>query len=222
MKTAKPPLIFDLDGTLVDSVYLHVAAFQRAFWQFGAVAPYFEIHRRIGMGSDRLLKSLNEALGLGLDEADLAQIQSLHAAAYAKTRETSTALPGARDIWRILENRGVDFAIASSASPEDAASFLELVGYPPGAPLITGADHASSKPAPGPFELAAQKLGVHLKDSIVVGDSVWDMLASRRAGALGVGVLSGGYAQQELSTAGAFRVYADIRDLGAKLEELGL
>jgi len=218
----KPPLIFDLDGTLVDSVYLHVAAFQEAFSKCRMQVPLYHLHRRIGMGSDRLLPSLASALHLDLDTSSMQAIMLAYDAAYASLRSASAPLPGAREIWRKLHDRGIKFAIATSAKPTDARELAALVEYPSAAPLVTGVARASSKPAPDLFELAASKLGVSLNEAIIVGDSTWDMLASYRARSLGVGVLTGGFSIDELSDAGAFRVYADLQEMGEKLDELGV
>lgn len=216
------PLIFDLDGTLVDSVYLHAAAFQRALFERGIRVPTYEVHKRIGMTGELLLHAINEAFNLRLSDAALLEIDTLHASHYKELRAFARAVPGATELWPLLKDRDIPFAIATSAGPDDAKELCELVNYPQDGILITKETPAKSKPAPGSFERAAKKLHVDLKDAIIVGDSVWDMLSSRRARSLGIGVLTGGYGREELEAAGAFRVYNDIADMSRKLDELGL
>jgi phosphoglycolate phosphatase-like HAD superfamily hydrolase len=121
-----------------------------------------------------------------------------------------------------LSTHDVPWAIATSGSERNARPALALLGLPPDAPLITRDQVRYAKPDPDLFLTAAERIGVDIRDSFVVGDSVWDLLAARRARALGIGLLSGGYGREELLYAGAFRVYEDPRELLVHLDEVGV
>jgi len=131
-------------------------------------------------------------------------------------------LPGARELLAGLTEVGVSWAIATSGSRSGAAPALALLGVPADVPVVTRDDVRWAKPNPDLFLTAAERLGVQVADSVVVGDSVWDLLAARRAKALGVGMLSGGYGREELERAGAYRVYDDPADLFRHLDEVGV
>ena len=131
-------------------------------------------------------------------------------------------LPGARELLAYLTEAGTPWAIATSGRAETARPALDLLGVSPGAAVVTRDQVEHAKPDPDLFIAAAARLGVPIAGSVVVGDSVWDLLAARRAGALGVGLLSGGYGQDELERAGAYRVYQDPADLLRHLDEIGI
>src|SRR5262249_6724693 len=137
----------------------------------------------------------------------------LHGEAYARLAGTIRPLPGARELLAHLTEAGVPWAVATSARIESARPTLEALGGPAGVPVVTRDQVAHAKPDPDLFLAAAELLCIPIGDSVVVGDSVWDLLAARRARALGVGLLSGGYGQDELERAGAYRVYQDPADL---------
>lgn len=215
-------MIFDLDGTLVDSVYEHVYTWRRALTEAGMEIPAFEIHKRIGMTGTLMLDALAAAFEFPMDDAKRAALETAHSRYYGETIHQATRLPGSRTIWKTLDARGIPWAIATSSQAKDADVLLSLLDLPSGATVVTQSAGRESKPSPEPFEAAAKKLHTKLDDSIVIGDAVWDMLASRRSGALGVGVLTGGYGREELVAAGAYRVYADVGELERRLGELGL
>lgn len=217
-----PAILFDLDGTLVDSVYEHVAAWHTAFGAQHIDIPAYEYHKRVGMTGVALVRAVSDAFALNVDAATQAAIVAEHGRIYRERRHNVTPIPGVRDLWHALDRRHIRWAIATSATREDADALLQTIDVPSGAVVVTQHDEHASKPAPGPFAAAAEKLGVDLRDCIVVGDAVWDMLASRRAGALGVGVLTGGCGAHELSSAGAYRVYASVGELARRFAELGL
>lgn len=217
-----PALIFDLDGTLVDSVYEHVTAWHRAFRAHGVTLPAFEYHKRIGMTGAALVESISDAFDLGLSQKTRTAIEAGEALEYHKHMAHVRGIAGIEQLWKALEKRGLRFAIATSADSADAKVLLKLIDPPRGTIVVTKEDESESKPSPEPFARAAQELGVELGDSIIVGDAVWDMLSSRRAGALGVGVLTGGYGRQELVAAGAYRVYRDVVELSQRFTELGI
>lgn len=215
-------LIFDLDGTLVDSVYEHVAAWHIAFASAGVTVPAFEYHKRVGMTGAMLVSSISDAFDLDLSQDTKKAIEKQHSDEYHRHIDRAMPVPGVERLWRTLAAKKIGWAIATSANPDDAEKLLKVARVPHGAVVVTKADETESKPSPEPFARAAEKLGVNLCDSVVVGDAVWDMLSSRRAGALGVGVLTGGYAREELVAAGAYRVYRDAGEMARRLTELGL
>lgn len=215
-------LLFDLDGTLVDSVYQHVLAWREALDRVGIDLSVWRIHRRIGMSGGLFVRALTRETGLALSAAEAAHIQDLHGQLYRELAGQVRPLPGARELLAYLTEAGVPWAIATSGRIESAGPTIESLGVPDGVPIITRDRVARAKPDPDLFIAAAESLGVDIGDSIVVGDSVWDLLAARRARALGVGLLSGGYGEGELERAGAYRVYADPRDLLDHLDEVGV
>ena len=220
--SARPALLFDLDGTLVDSVYQHVLAWREALETEGIDLSVWRIHRRIGMSGGLFLRALDRELGRTLGEGVAERLRESHAASYLKLWDQVRPLPGARDLLVSLTSLRVPWAIATSGSEHTARGPLGLLGIPEGTPVITRDQVAYAKPNPDLFLAAAERLGVPPGDCFVVGDSIWDLLAAQRAGALGVGLLSGGYGRDELERAGAYRVYDDPGDLLAHLDELGI
>jgi HAD superfamily hydrolase (TIGR01509 family) len=214
--------LFDLDGTLVDSVYQHVLAWREALEEVGLSLAVWRIHRRIGMSGGLLVQALGREIGHRVTPQQARQLQKRHAAAFARYRAFIGPLPGARELLQHLSQAGVRYAIATSGRADSARPTLEALGVRPEVPVITRDEVHRAKPDPDLFLAAAQRLNVPIVEAIVVGDSVWDLLAARRAGTLGVGVLSGGYGEEELERAGAYRVYQDPADLLAHLDELGV
>jgi HAD superfamily hydrolase (TIGR01509 family) len=217
-----PAFLFDLDGTLVDSVYQHVLAWREALEEVGLSLAVWRIHRRIGMSGGLLVQALAREIGHRVTPQQARRLQTRHAAAFARYRAAIRPLPGARELLRHLSDAGVRYAIATSGRLESARPALEALGVRPEIPVITRDEVHRAKPDPDLFLAAAQRLDVPIVEAIVVGDSVWDLLAARRAGSLGVGLLSGGYGQEELERAGAYRVYQDPADLLAHLDEVGV
>jgi len=217
-----PAFLFDLDGTLVDSVYHHVLAWSEALEEVGLSLAVWRIHRRIGMSGGLLVQALAREIGHRVTSHQARQLQKRHAAAFARYRTAIRPLPGARELLQHLSRVGVRYAIATSGRPESARPTLVALGVRPEVPVITRDEVQHAKPDPDLFLAAAQRLNVPIVQAIVVGDSVWDLLAARRAGSLGVGLLSGGYGQDELERAGAYRVYQDPADLLAHLDEVGV
>jgi len=217
-----PAFVFDLDGTLVDSVYQHVLAWREALEAAGIALAVWRIHRRIGMSGGLFVNALLRETGHQVTAEEAARLQRRHAEAYARAVTQVRPLPGARELLAYLSHAGVPWAIATSGRLESARPTLELLGVSPDAPVITRDQVPHAKPDPDLFLAAADRIGVPISASIVVGDSVWDLLAARRARALGVGLLSGGYGQDELERAGAYRVYQDPADLLQHLDEVGV
>lgn len=222
LDVVQPALLFDLDGTLVDSVYQHVIAWQEALAACGIALSVWRIHRRIGMSGGLFLDALQRETGVTLDAETLDRLAKLHAEGYLRRAGGVVPLPGARELLRHLHDRDVPFAIATSGHRHTAASALALLDVPDDVPVVTRDLVERAKPDPHLFLAAAQRLGADPRQSFVVGDSVWDLLAAQRAGALGIGLLSGGYGREELQAAGAYRVYADPAEMLTRLEEVGV
>jgi HAD superfamily hydrolase (TIGR01509 family) len=214
--------LFDLDGTLIDSVYQHVLAWQDALDRMGIELSVWRLHRRIGMSGGLLANALLRETGTAVTEEQAMRLRHLHADAYAERSAGVRPLPGAKQLLGALTELHVPWAIATSGYIESAGPTLEALELPAGVPVITRDQVAHAKPDPDLFIAAADRLGVDAENSVVVGDSVWDLLAARRARALGVGFLSGGYGREELERAGAYRVYADPADLLVHLDEVGV
>jgi HAD superfamily hydrolase (TIGR01549 family) len=215
-------VVFDLDGTLVDTVYAHVFAWQRAFSERGMAIDGWRIHRRIGMSGGLFARALLRETGRDLDAGFLQQLQDRHAAAYKQLAGDVRPLPGTLELLARLTELGCPWSIATSGRMETAGPILERLGIPKSVPIVTRDQVERAKPDPDLFLAALERLSVRATDAYVVGDSVWDMLAARRAGVLGVGVLSGGYGADELERAGAYRVYDDPAMLMQHLDELGV
>jgi HAD superfamily hydrolase (TIGR01509 family) len=214
--------LFDLDGTLVDSVYQHVLAWRSALEKGGIELAVWRIHRRIGMSGGLFVNALSRETGRHLAKADTAKLLRWHAEAYARMINQVRPLPGARELLRHLSKSNIPWAIATSGLIESAGLALKVLDVNPRkATIVTRDQVRHAKPDPDLFLEAAERLGVDISTSIVVGDSVWDLLAARRARALGIGLLSGGYGQDELEKAGAYRVYQDPADLLRHLDEVG-
>jgi HAD superfamily hydrolase (TIGR01509 family) len=214
--------LFDLDGTLVDSVYQHVLAWREALEAAGIELSVWRIHRKVGMSGGLFANALLRETGREVTAEDADLLRRLHAEAYARRASQVRPLPGALELLRALTAGGTLWAIATSGYRESAGPTLELLDVPADVPVVTRDLVPRAKPDPDLFLTAAEKLGVAIEDCVVIGDSVWDLLAARRARALGVGVLSGGYGREELERAGAYRVYEDAADLLAHLDEVGV
>lgn len=217
-----PAFLFDLDGTLVDSVYQHVIAWRHALVDTGIDLSVWRIHRRIGMSGGLFVHALAAETGIELPQVEVERLQDLHARYYAEQRDSVRPLPGARELLAHLTRTGVSWAVATSGRGESARPTLATLDVPADVPVVTRDEVRYAKPDPDLFLAAADRLGVDPAHTLVVGDSVWDLLAARRAGALGVGLLCGGYGREELERAGAFRVYADPAEMLRHLHELGV
>jgi HAD superfamily hydrolase (TIGR01549 family) len=219
META---FLFDLDGTLVDSVYQHVLAWREALETEGIDLSVWRIHRKIGMSGGLFTNMLLRETQVEIDPARVERLQRLHAEAYKRNRADVRPLPGATALLNTLSNAQIPWAIATSGRIETAGPVLDKLGVDLShVPVVTRDQVKFAKPEPDLFLVAAERLGVRIETASVVGDSVWDMLAATRARALGIGLLSGGYGLEELERAGAYRVYEDPADLLTHLDEVG-
>jgi HAD superfamily hydrolase (TIGR01509 family) len=217
-----PAFLFDLDGTLIDSVYQHVLGWREALAGVGINLSVWKIHRRIGMSGGLFVSALARELETPLDPETLRALPKLHQDAFIRHYDTVQPLPGATELLSTLTENGVPWAIATSGVERYAHLAREMLQLPDDTVFVTRDQVRYAKPDPDLFLTAAERLGVDIRDSIVVGDSVWDLLAARRARALGVGFLSGGYGREELIYSGAYRVYEDPLDLLRHLDEVGV
>ncbi|HVH82951.1 MAG TPA: HAD family hydrolase [Steroidobacteraceae bacterium] len=214
--------LFDLDGTLVDSVYQHVAAWQQALHAADIELSVWRIHRRIGMSGGLFAEMLRREIDREITPALLEKLRADHAAAYIGMRKWVRPLPGAVRLLEHLRRAGIPFAIATSGRMITAKYNLEALGVDADTTVVvTRDDVRRGKPDPDLFVAAAERLGADVEASVIVGDSIWDMLAARRARGLGVGLLSGGYGEDELERSGAIRVYDDPADLLRHIDEIG-
>jgi len=215
-------LIFDLDGTLVDTVYAHVFAWQRAFAEVGLAIDGWRIHRRIGMSGGLFARGAARELGHAIDEAAAEELQRRHGELFRQFLPERRPLPGAVELLEDLRRRRIAYGIATSGRRPEIDRSLEVLGIGADVVVVERTDVARAKPEPDLFLACLQRLGFGPHDCYVIGDAVWDQLAARRAGILSVGLLSGGYGETELQSAGAFRVYRDPAELLRSLDELGL
>jgi HAD superfamily hydrolase (TIGR01549 family) len=217
-----PALIFDLDGTLVDTVYAHVFSWQRALAEAGMAIDGWRIHRRIGMSGGLFTRAVAREVGREISETEAEALQQRHGELFQQFQPDRPALPGAVKLLRFLRETGVPHGIATSGRRPEIDASLETLGIGPETIVVDRGDVLRAKPAPDLFLNCQQRLGVSIDDCYVVGDAVWDLLAARRARMLSIGLLSGGYGEDELTRAGAFRVYRDAAELHDSLDELGI
>ena len=218
----RPAILLDLDGTLTDTVYQHALAWHKALEMSGIKLSVWRIHRRIGMSGGLLAESLARETGHELSAATANKMKKAHARLFRSQIKDVRLLPGAKDLMAHLTRMKVPWAIATSGALVTARPLLDLVDVPDGVPIISRDDVQHAKPNPDLWLAAAARLGVAPESCIAIGDSVWDLLAARRARMLGVGLLTGGYGQEELERAGAYRVYEDPADLLLHIDELGI
>jgi HAD superfamily hydrolase (TIGR01549 family) len=222
MASHKVSFLFDLDGTLIDSVYQHVLAWHEALESEGIPLSIWRIHRKIGMSGGLFTNMLLRETGLEISAERVDRLRRRHAEAYNRRAAAVTPLPGARELLAYLTDAGIPWAIATSGRMETARPTLESLGIDfARTPVVTRDQVRHAKPDPDLFIAAAERLSVPIENACVVGDSIWDMLAARRARALGIGLLSGGYGQDELERSGAYRVYEDPADLLKHIDEVG-
>ncbi|WP_213815004.1 HAD family hydrolase [Glaciihabitans sp. dw_435] len=207
--------LFDIDGTLVDSNYLHIDAWARAFAHLGVAVQSWRIHRCIGMDSSKLLEEL-----LG-DRADTlgSEAGRLHSIYYMQASQRLRAFDGARELLTELARRGVTVVLATSAPEEELALLRQTLDVEESIARVTSADDVeTAKPDPDIVTVALERAQAQSQHAFFIGDTVWDVAASARAGVACIGVRSGGISEAELREAGAVAVYADVADLLAQLD----
>ena len=215
-------MIFDLDGTLVDSVYAHVFAWQRVLAEADIHIDGWKIHRLIGMSGGLLTKAAAREIGRDLPDAEAEALQKRHGSVYKELLPVRRPLPGAVELLRHLRQTRIAHGIATSGKREDVKPSLAALSVPDDIVVVDRSDVERAKPEPDLFLAVQSWLNVGAEECYVVGDAVWDLLAARRAGMLGVGLLSGGYGEEELARAGAYRVYQDPAHLLSVIYQLGL
>jgi HAD superfamily hydrolase (TIGR01509 family) len=217
-----PALIFDLDGTLVDTVYAHVLAWQLAFAEAGIPIEGWRLHRRMGMSGGLFKRAVMRELGRNVPLRQLQKLDHRHAELFRRVLPRPCPLPGAVELLRFLRRNKITHGIATSNQRPHLNSSLKALGVGKETVVVERGDVARAKPEPDLFLECQSRLGVKVTDCYVVGDAVWDLLAARRAGMLCIGLLSGGYGEDELVRAGAFRVFRDTAELHNYLDELGV
>jgi HAD superfamily hydrolase (TIGR01509 family) len=215
-------LIFDLDGTLVDTVYAHIFAWQRAFNELDLPIDGWRIHRRIGMSGGLFARAAAREIGRPLSFEETESLQRRHGELFRELLPDRRPLPGAIQLLAELRAASVTHGIATSGRRPEIDASIEALQVPAETVVIARGDVERAKPEPDLFLACAERLGIQPSECYVVGDAVWDLLAARRAGMLSVGLLSGGYGEDELTRAGAFRVYRDADELRSSLDELGV
>jgi HAD superfamily hydrolase (TIGR01509 family) len=215
-------LIFDLDGTLVDTVYAHVFAWQRALAEAGMAIEGWRIHRRIGMSGGLFTRAVARELGRGISSTEAEALQRRHGELFRQLLPERRPLHGAVELLNYLRSTNILFGIATSGQRPEINASLDILGIGAETVVVERGDVARAKPEPDLFLACQQRLGIEINDCYVIGDAVWDLLAARRAGMLSIGLMSGGYGEDELSRAGAFRVYRDPAELHHSLDELGV
>ncbi len=210
-----PAVLFDMDGTLVDSNYLHVYAWTRAFQGAGIAVESWRIHRSIGMDGNRLIQSL---AGDADDDA-AKQAKDLHTRYLKEAAPLLRPLPGARELLERVSSLGLQVVLASSASEDELSLSREVLDCDDLVSAATSSkDVDVAKPEPTIIEVAMERAGVDAGHAVYVGDAVWDVIACDRAGVPAIGLLSGGVSREELEKAGAQAVFDNPGDLCEHIE----
>jgi HAD superfamily hydrolase (TIGR01549 family) len=215
-------LIFDLDGTLVDTVYAHVFAWQQALLDCGLSVDGWRIHRRVGMSGGLFARAVGREIGRDLTHTETELLQRRHGEIFREMLPDRRPLPGAVELLAALRTNEIPHGIATSGRRPEIDASLEALRVPSDVVVVERGDVLHAKPEPDLFLACQERLGVAIRDCYVVGDAVWDLLAARRAGMLSIGLMTGGYGEDELRAAGAFRVYRDAAELMESLDELGI
>ncbi len=215
-------VLFDLDGTLVDTTYIHAVCWWEALQQFGRTVPMSVLHRAVGMGSDHLL---DQALGEDHDDSDDDAIAAAHGAHFASWHARVVALPGAGDLLEACQRAGLSVVLASSCSERDLDAMLAVLDAGPRNSArdldatTTSGDAEQTKPSPDLVQVALERATVEAENAIYVGDSVWDVHAATKIGIRTIGLECGGTSADELDRAGAIETWKDPADLVAHWED---
>jgi HAD superfamily hydrolase (TIGR01549 family) len=210
--------ILDVDGTLVDTNYHHAIAWYRAFRRLDIVLPLWRIHFHMGMGGDQVVAAL---AGADVEERLGDDIRAAEKELYFELIHEVEPFEGARGLIELLKSRGHTVVLASSAKSEEIDHYLDLLDARDLADgWTTSADVEATKPHPDLVVAAVEKAGGG--KAVMVGDTPWDCESARRAGVETIAVRTGGFAQEELSDAGAIAVYESIAELSERLDETPL
>ncbi len=215
-------LIFDLDGTLVDTVYSHALSWQRALAEAGIDTDTARLHRRIGMAGDLLMKESAREAGKKISRTTMEAADKRHAELFARLEPNPRPLEGAVLLLQKLRQNGIPHGIATSGKRESIEPAIAALKLPRSAVVVDGSSAKQAKPEPDLFIQCQDRLAAAQRDCFVIGDATWDILAARRAGILAVGLMSGGFGEDELYRAGAFRVYRDPKELLGAISQLGI
>ena len=204
-------VLFDLDGTLADTPYVHVVCWWQALLQHEHLVPMARIHRAVGLGADKIVGYL---LGDDRDRSLDAQIVAAHATLFTVWYDRARPLPGAADLLRWCSAAGLDVVLATSASEQDLEALMGRIDADEAVTArVTSADADRSKPDPDILEVALGRVDGHAETAVYIGDAVWDMMAAQRLGMRCIGLQSGGVSEAELRTAGASEVWQDPQDV---------
>ncbi|HJO94912.1 MAG TPA: HAD family hydrolase [Victivallales bacterium] len=216
-------LIFDLDGTLIDTVYNHTMSWKMAFNECGWNVDTWKIHRKIGMASRLFVEILAEDIGFKASEEEISHLKQRHTELFEEYFSYRKPLNGALNIFKYLNNNNISYGIATSGTKPLINKSLDSLQLSDGIPLVCGDEVVNTKPAPDLFLRCMEKMSVLPDDCYVVGDSTWDIIAAHNAGiSKPIGLLTGGTGSKELHDAGAYKVYKDLVQLEKSLPELGL
>jgi HAD superfamily hydrolase (TIGR01509 family) len=213
---ASRAILFDIDGTLIDSNYLHIEAWAKAFAALGVQVDAWRIHRSIGMDSAKLIEAVVPSDAAGL--ADSAK--ELHAKFYAELSPRLRPFRGAAELLRTLDARGFTVVLATSAPEDELEKLRAALEVEDAISVVTSAeDVQTAKPSPDIVQVALERSGVEPASAMMVGDTVWDVAAAGRAGVRCIGVMSGGISARELLDAGAVDVYTDVEELLDRIDD---
>ncbi|MDP9088230.1 MAG: HAD family phosphatase [Pseudomonadota bacterium] len=215
-------LLFDLDGTLIDSVYAHVLAWQQALAAEGIEADCAKLHRRIGMDGSLLMKESARDAGVKITVKGMGRAEQRHARLFRKLNRHPRPTSGAPSFLNALRGARVPWGIATSGKLAEIATSLKAVGVHRSDIVVDGSVSQRAKPEPNLFLECAKRLNTNPSLCFVVGDAIWDVLAARRAGMQAIGLTCGGYSEAELYQAGAFRVFSDPQALRLAAGLLGI
>lgn len=203
-------MLFDIDGTLVDSNYVHVAAWTRAFHTEGLAVPTWRIHRSVGMDGDTLVETLSR----GADDAVQQRLSELHSMYYQENAALLSPLPGARKLLERVTQAGLQVVLATSAPEDELRILRKVLDCEDLISAVTSSEDVDmAKPDPGIIQVALERAGVTAQRAVFVGDAVWDAKAAGRAGVTCIGLRSGGISDSELESAGAAAIYDDAATL---------
>jgi HAD superfamily hydrolase (TIGR01509 family) len=209
-------VLFDIDGTLVDSNYLHVQAWYRAFSEADVEVQAWRIHRSIGMDGSTLLKTLAG----DADEDTRSRLKDLHSRYYKETVPLLRRLPGARELLEAVDGLGLQIVLATSAPEDELAILREVLASDNLVAAVTSSnDVDTAKPQPDIVDVALERAGVDADHAVFIGDTVWDVEACNRAGVPTIAVLSGGVSRGELEKAGAQAVFEDTKELCEHIDD---